>query len=147
MATLRQIEANRRNALKSTGPKSAKSKTGLNALKTGIHSETAVLPCEDRAAHDALVADHYARFAPNLPEERVYVDEIIRCEWLLRRLQRTETELTLFVHESCFRPDPDYPLAQPAATNPKVFSGLQWRINSIRKAKKEAIAALRELRE
>jgi hypothetical protein len=110
-------------------------------------SDPAVLPCEDPAAHDALVADYYARFAPTLPEERLYVDEAIRCDWLLLRLRRTETELNLFVHETGFRPDPDRLLGQTAAINPKVFSGLQWRINSVRKAKTEALAGLRDLRE
>jgi hypothetical protein len=149
MASLRQIDANRRNAQKSTGPKSTQGKAAsrLNALKTGIHSESSVLPCEDAAAHEALVADYYARFRPTLPEERVYVDEIIRCEWMLRRLRRTESELNSYVHESCHQPDPDFPLGQPAAVDAKVFSSLQWRINSIRKARREALASLRDLRE
>jgi hypothetical protein len=149
MASLRQIDANRRNALKSTGPKSPQGKaaSSLNALKTGIHSETAVLPCEDRAAHDALVAAYYLRFRPTLPEERVYVDELIRCEWTLLRLRRTESELNSYVHQNCFNPDPDSPLGQPAAIDPKVFSSLQWRVNSVRKARKEALACLRDLRE
>ncbi len=149
MASLRQIDANRRNAQKSTGPKSPQGKaaSSLNALKTGIHSETAVLPCEDRAAHDALVASYYDRFRPTLPEVRVYVDEIIRCEWTLRRLRRTESELTSYIHENSFDPDPDFPLGQPAAIDAKVFSSLQWRLNAIRKARKEALACLRDLRE
>jgi hypothetical protein len=149
MASLRQIDANRRNAQKSTGPKSPQGKaaSSLNALKTGIHSETAVLPCEDRAAHDALVASYYQRFRPTLPEVRVYVDELIRCEWTLLRLRRTESELNAYIHENCFHPDPDFPLGQPAAIDPKVFSSLQWRVNSVRKARKEALACLRDLRE
>ena len=149
MASLRQIDANRRNAQKSTGPKSPQGKaaSSLNALKNGIHSDTAVLPCEDRAAHDALVASYYHRFTPTLPEERVYVDEIIRCEWTLLRLRRTESELNSYVHQNCFIPDPDSPLGQPAAIDAKVFSSLQWRVNSIRKARKEALACLRDLRE
>ncbi len=149
MASLRQIDANRRNAQKSTGPKSPQGKaaSSLNALKTGIHSETAVLPCEDRAAHDALVAAYYQRFRPTLPEERVYVDELIRCEWTLLRLRRTESELNSYVHQNCFHPDPDSPLGQPAAIDAKVFSSLQWRVNSVRKARKEALACLRDLRE
>ena len=149
MASLRQIDANRRNAQKSTGPKSSQGKaaSSLNALRTGIYSDTAVLPCEDRSAHDALVAAYYLRFRPTLPEERVYVDELIRCEWTLQRLRRTESELSSYVHENCFNPDPDFPLGQPAAIDAKVFSSLQWRINSIRKARKEALACLRDLRE
>ena len=149
MASLKQIEANRRNAAKSTGPKSPEGKaaSSLNALKTGIHSNTSVLPCEDPAAHQALIDRYYARFSPTLAEERVYVDELIRCEWLLRRLRRAETQLHGYVHESCIRPDADFPLGQPAACDPRAFSSLQWRINAARKARAEALACLRDLRE
>jgi hypothetical protein len=149
MATLRQIDANRRNARKSTGPASlaGKAASSLNALKTGIHANSAVLPSEDPAAHDALVAQYYARLQPACPEERVYVDDIIQADWLLLRLRRTETELNTYVHQTCSSPDPDYTVGQPAAYNPKVFSSLQWRVNATRKARREALAALRELRD
>ncbi len=46
MATEKQIAANRRNAQKSTGPKSdaGKAKAKFNALKHGMTADTAVLP-------------------------------------------------------------------------------------------------------
>ncbi len=149
MATLRQINANRNNARKSTGPASVtgKAASSLNALKTGIHADSAVLPSEDPADRAALVAEYYARFRPTRPEERVYVDDLIHAEWTLRRLRRTETELNGFVYQDCCSPDPDYPIGQPAARNPRVFSALQWRLNATRKARKDSLAALRELRE
>jgi hypothetical protein len=149
MASLRQIEANRRNAARSTGPTTPEGKaaSSLNALKTGIHSNTSVLPCEDPAAHQALIDRYYARFSPTLPEERVYVDELIRCEWLIRRLRRTETELYGYIHENCIYPDHDHPLGQAVAKDPRAFSSLQWRLNALRKARAEALACLRDLRE
>ena len=51
MSTLRQIEANRRNAQKSTGPTSVtgKAASSMNALKTGIHAKSLVLPSENPA--------------------------------------------------------------------------------------------------
>ena len=149
MASLRQIEANRRNAARSTGPTTPEGKAAasLNALKTGIHSNTSVLPCEDPAAHQDLIDRYYARFSPTLPEERVYVDELIRCEWLIRRLRRTETELYGYIHENCIYPDHDHPLGQAVAKDPRAFSSLQWRLNALRKARAEALACLRDLRE
>ena len=36
MASIRQIEANRFNAKKSTGPRTAEGKSRMNALKSGI---------------------------------------------------------------------------------------------------------------
>ena len=48
MPTASQIAANRRNAQKSTGPRTAagKAKTRLNPLKPGLTAETIVLPFE-----------------------------------------------------------------------------------------------------
>ena len=68
MATLRQIEANRLNALKSTGPASPEGKavSRFNALKTGIHAELQVIPGEDPAELDALAADYHRQF-PAVP--------------------------------------------------------------------------------
>ena len=49
MATEKQIEANRRNSRKSSGPTSAagKRRVGQNALKHGLSAKTIVLPHED----------------------------------------------------------------------------------------------------
>ena len=59
MATAAQIEANRRNAQMSTGPKTAagKAKASLNALKHGERAKAAapVLPQEDPAELDAKI--------------------------------------------------------------------------------------------
>jgi hypothetical protein len=53
MASQAKIEANRRNAQKSTGPKTAegKDKVRLNALKHGLTAATVVLPHEDAEAY------------------------------------------------------------------------------------------------
>jgi hypothetical protein len=140
MTTLRQFEANRRNAQKSTGPKT-------KHLKSGIHTEHAVLSPEERASLKALIANYYARFRPTRPEERVYIDDVIHCEWIVLGLRRAEAELNSFLHESCLEPDADFPLGQPAAEDHRAFSSLQWRINAARKARSEALAALRDFRE
>ena len=56
MATRRQIEANRRNAQRSTGPRTRTGKAAakLNSLKHGLLAEQPVLPDEDGAAFEAL---------------------------------------------------------------------------------------------
>ena len=58
MATQRQIEANRRNAQKCTGPRTpeGKARSSRNALKTGIDAKSAVLPSESAAKLDELTA-------------------------------------------------------------------------------------------
>ena len=101
MATIRQIEANRRNAQKSTGPTSVtgKAASSMNALKSGIHAKSLVLPSEDRAELDQLIADYYQRHHPDSPEGRFYLDEVIHCEWLLRRYRAAENQMWQYQNE------------------------------------------------
>jgi hypothetical protein len=53
-----QIEANRRNAQQSTGPRSEAGKrtSSLNALRHGLTSRMVVLPTEDLAAYQRFSA-------------------------------------------------------------------------------------------
>ena len=59
MATQAQINANRANAQKSTGPRSVEGKSAsrFNALKHGIDAASIVIPGEDPADYDALAAE------------------------------------------------------------------------------------------
>jgi hypothetical protein len=52
MTSSRQVQANRRNALKTTGPKTAEGKAAvcLNAMKHGLLSREVLLPGEDEVA-------------------------------------------------------------------------------------------------
>ncbi len=88
MSSLRQIEANRRNALKSTGPTSVMGKavSSMNALKTGIHAKSLVLPSEKLADLEQLMEEYYHHHQPASPEARLLLDDLINCEWTLRRL-------------------------------------------------------------
>jgi hypothetical protein len=105
-----------------------------------------VLPSENLADFELLVAEYYSSLNPTRPEECSFVDDIIYCEWILRRLARTETELLGFVHANADPTHAGYPLGQPAAQKAKLFTSLQWRAISNRKALKEAIEGLRDLR-
>src|ERR1039457_4615903 len=69
MATLQQIEANRLNAQKPTGPRSAEGKAVVrfNALKSGIDAQSQVIPGEDPAALAALAAGYHDRYQPATP--------------------------------------------------------------------------------
>jgi len=69
MASIRQIEANRLNAKKSTGPRTTegKSRSRMNALKSGIDAQAETIPTEDPAALQALAAEYLERFYPTPP--------------------------------------------------------------------------------
>jgi hypothetical protein len=88
MISLAKVAANRRNAEKSTGPRTAagKATSAMNALRHGILSEHApVLPTEDRAAFQTLVEDLHAHLAPIGPIETELVARIAGLIWRLRR--------------------------------------------------------------
>jgi hypothetical protein len=95
MATDRQIEANRKNAQKCTGPNTEKGKTisSQNALKTGLDAKSEVLRFESRPDYEALIAAFYDRYQPTVPEDRALVDMLIRSEWLLRRYTAIDTAI------------------------------------------------------
>src|SRR5882672_731165 len=116
ISTLRQIEANRRNAQKSTGPTSVTGKAAscMNALKTGIHAKSLVLPSEKLADLEQLIDEYYESHNPITPEARSLVDDLIYGEWLKRRLRTAETQIWAYDHQENYRPDPNYPLGQTA---------------------------------
>ena len=90
MTSYRQIEANRRNALKSTGPKTetGKQASRSNAVRHGLTAETVIAALEDaedyRAFAEAITADYDAQSAV----ERELVLRLAKLLWRLRRATR-----------------------------------------------------------
>jgi hypothetical protein len=95
MTTLRQIESNRRNALKSTGPKteSGKQRSSRNAVRHGLTAETVIRWLEDPDDYEAfelaVTADYHAETAV----ERELVLRLASLLWRLRRATSIETGL------------------------------------------------------
>jgi len=147
MSTLRQIEANRRNAQKSTGPTSATGKavSSMNALKSGIHAKSLVLPSEKLADLEQLIAEYYQRHQPASPEARLYLDEVVHCEWLLRRYRATETQMWQYQAQNTYGHEQKYPLGKSATGHATPFSKLQYRVDATRRAYHRALKALKEL--
>jgi hypothetical protein len=147
MSTLRQIEANRRNAQKSTGPTSVTGKavSSMNNLKTGIHAQSLLLPCENLAELQQLIEECYLHYHPANPEQRFYVDDLIRCEWTLRRLDNAETQAWRYQEEDIYRDPEKYPLGKSASCNPNSFSKLQYRLDATRRARDRGVLAIERL--
>jgi len=148
MSTLRQIEANRRNAQKSTGPTSVTGKavSSMNALKSGIHAKSLVLPSEKLADLEQLIDDYYQRHNPDSPEARLYLDEVIHCEWLLRRYRTTETQMGQYQAQNTYADEQKYPLGKSATGHATPFSKLQYRVDATRRAYHRALKALKDLK-
>ncbi len=71
MASNRQTRADRRNAQKSTGPRTpeGKAKTRFNALKYGIHADQIVLPTEDEDEWRTTFFNFHDEFEPRTPSQ------------------------------------------------------------------------------
>jgi hypothetical protein len=147
MATAAQINANRANAQKSTGPRSAEGKSAsrFNALKHGIDAASVVIPGEDPADYDALAADYHRDFRPQSPSETFHVDTMLRADWQKRRLQRVEADL----HRTLLAETPDASLAaallsdSPAA---KLLARVQRQIAAFERTWYRANTELRRAR-
>src|SRR5215470_11070557 len=95
MTSYRQIEANRRNALKSTGPKTeaGKQKSRCNAVRHGLTAETVINALEDAEDYQAFEAAITADYDAQSAVERELVLRLASVLWRLRRATTMETGL------------------------------------------------------
>src|SRR5471030_3122233 len=147
MATLSQIEANRRNAQLSTGPRTPEGKaaSSMNAFKTGIDAESSVIPGEDAAALAALTERFYQDCQPQTAIESLLVDNIIRASWRLRRFDRIDAEILIYIMEDTHYPSPNAPIGMAFHQSSTTQSRLQRRINDTSRLQREAIMDLQRL--
>jgi len=95
MTTRKQRAANRRNAKKSTGPKTpeGKAKSAQNATKHGLLSGRPLLADEDPAAYEEHRLTLLHELWPETPLEQGIVDRIAAAQWRLARVPIIESEL------------------------------------------------------
>ena len=95
MTSLKQIEANRRNALKSTGPTTPEGKecSRRNALRHGLTAETVIAALEDAEDYQAFEAAVIADYDAESAVERELVLRLASVLWRLRRATGIETAL------------------------------------------------------
>jgi hypothetical protein len=93
MVSQAKIDANRRNAQKSTGPRSdeGKERARLNALKHGVTAQTPVLPGEDPALFHGLVEAFTAGLQPQNPVESILIDQMALFTTQSNRALRVES--------------------------------------------------------
>src|SRR4029077_7128074 len=95
MATLKQFEANRRNAQKSTGPQTPEGKAAvsMNALRHGLRARTVVLPGENPEDFHQLCDDLEVEWHPQSRTEQFYVEQIAVSQWNLTRMEVVEVNI------------------------------------------------------
>jgi hypothetical protein len=151
MPTQPQIEANRCNSQKSTGPRSPEGKavSRFNAIKSGIHAQSQVIPGEDADEFNDLVEGYRQDLRPANHLESFLVDELVNADWLLRRLRKMEAHLWGFHTDEAKEErdgiDEDYPLGHVFNRALDAFTRLQRRIDAAQRAYYRALKYLQAL--
>ncbi len=148
MPSLQQIEANRRNAQRSTGPRTAEGKavSRYNAVDSGLYADReVVLPVEDPHALDLLTTEYFERFNPRTPEQRCLVDCLVSDEWLMRRFRRIEGELMTRSNKDVKGSQERFCLAGAYEQNGRALDRLQRRINGTRRSYLKTLESLNRL--
>jgi len=94
MATEAQIRANRRNAQKSTGPRSRQGRAAVsqNAVKHGLLTRQDVITSESQADFDLYRERMLTELAPASPMESMLAERIVALSWRLKRAGRIQNQ-------------------------------------------------------
>jgi len=94
MASEAQILANRRNAQKSTGPRTIEGKAAVsqNAVKHGLLAERDVISSESQADFDQYRDQLLAELDPASPMESMLAERIVGLSWRLKRVGRVQNQ-------------------------------------------------------
>jgi hypothetical protein len=155
MTSVAQLNANRLNAQRSTGPRTeaGKAASRFNALTYGLEARSRVIPGEDPAQLESLAAAYHGQFNPVGPLEDFLVETIVQADWNRRRYTRVEAQLYRALMAAAQRrldapADPD-PLSELAAVFGDDVTGakiLQSAFRQLASAERSYFRALTELR-
>jgi len=92
MATVAQIQANRLNAQKSTGPRTAagKERASRNAIKHGLLAREAVIAGEDPEEFEIYREGMLEELGPAGQVETLLAERVVSLSWRLRRAERLQ---------------------------------------------------------
>ena len=95
MSSQKQIDANRLNAQKSTGPNTPEGRDAVrfNALRHGLTAKHAVLENENEQEFQEMLEAFEAEHQPIGPTENLLVQQMVMAAWRLQRLRALETGL------------------------------------------------------
>lgn len=93
MISIRQLDANRRNAQLSTGPQTPEGRAAVrhNALTHGLTAQDIVFPKENKQEFEDFFASFDAEYQPAGPTENLLLKQVVINAWRLERLQGMET--------------------------------------------------------
>ncbi len=102
MTSTARVLANRRNAAKSTGPRTpdGKAVVAQNAVKHGLLARQAVLKDEDPQEFDLHRIRMLQNLAPAGPEQEMLAERIVAVWWRLKRAERMQDEALDYLIEA-----------------------------------------------
>src|SRR5581483_3196150 len=138
MATKKQIEANRRNAQKSTGPRTEEGKANckMNALRHGRRAATVVLPYESQEDFDVLFSALTSEWNPQTETERILLDQMLVSQWKLQRNETIEHSIITVGKTHNMKPDLDQIWRQTSRLE-RSFSRAMQELTRLQKARKQ----------
>src|SRR5277367_3307579 len=124
MISEKQLAANRRNAQRSTGPKTEEGKrvSALNARRHNLTGQVTAMTDADRIMHDAFSASILEGLAPEGAMETQLAQRIATDSWRLNRLSAIEDNLYALGHSAHSDDiETEHPEIHAALTAAKVF--------------------------
>jgi hypothetical protein len=129
-----QIHANQANAQLSTGPKTpeGKTKSSLNAVKTGLTGRTVLLPDDDAIAYQKHIQGFFDEYKPSTDGEETLVQSIADTEWRLLRIPALEMGVyALGRIELATKFDQEDPAVRAALIEAQIFITYQRQLNNL----------------
>ena len=125
MISDKQLQANRNNALKSTGPKTieGRQRSRMNALRHGLTGQVTTMTDEERAAHDQFSQSLIRSLAPEGAMETQLAQRVATDSWRLNRASAIEDNLfALGLRQNAGQICPDHEQVDAALTSARVFT-------------------------
>ena len=146
-----QPMANRRNAMKSTGPRTTEGKaaSSQNRLAHGLCSSSLLIRGESPAEFDLLLAEVRDAYRAATPEEQMLTDQLAEAQWRLNRARRVEAKTLNLLAEDTFHylneenegnesvtSDPDQLIAVSFASIPNdaIYRNMQRYVTAIERS-------------
>ena len=162
-----QTMANRRNAMKSTGPRTSEGKaaSSQNRLAHGLCSSSLLIRGESQCEFDALHTEIVDAYRPATPEEQMLTDQLAEAQWRLNRARRVEAKTLNMLVEDTFNylneeneqneenapptSDPDQLIAVSFASVPNdvIYRNMQRYVTTIERSHQRSLKNLHHAQE
>ena len=125
MISEKQLDANRRNALLSSGARTetGRNRSRMNAQRHGLTGQVTTMTDEDRAAHDQFSSALIKDLAPDGAMETQLAQRVATDSWRLNRISAIEDNLfALGQLQNAGQACPDVPEIDAALISARVFT-------------------------